>query len=110
VIDAGAISYAAMAATLATTTNPIYVSAGAGGGITFTIDTSANLITALPGVAIGDSIDFTLINTAAQVDTVTAQGTSSVVGVATVNAAAASFRIVFTDVTGGAGQFVCYRL
>jgi len=60
---------------------------GAAGAVAYTLPTAADLIAALPDMDIGDSYHAKLVNTAAQVATITTNTGLTVSGLVTANAA-----------------------
>lgn len=69
---------------------------GAAGGVTYTTDTAANILAALPDMDIGDTFSFILSNTAAQVATIAGGTGVTASGNLTVNA---TFRIFVLEKT-----------
>lgn len=72
---------------------------GAAGAVTYTTDTAANILAAMPDMDIGDTFGFILSNTAAQVATIAGGTGVTASGNLTVNA---SFRIFVLERTGAA--------
>jgi hypothetical protein len=73
----------------------IAVYTGAAGAVAYTLPLAADLIAAFPSMDIGDSFEFLMVNTAAQVATITTNTGLTLAGSAvTINAA--SKRMLFT--------------
>lgn len=80
---------------------------GAAGAVTYTTDTAANLAAAMPGMDIGDSYVFSVVNTAAQTATIAGgTGVTAVAGNLTINASSGLFALIKT----GAATFDLYRI
>lgn len=80
---------------------------GAAGAVTYTTDTAANLAAAFPGMDIGDSYVFTVVNTAAQAATIAGgTGVTAIAGNLVVNATSKMFALVKT----GAATFDLYSI
>ena len=93
------------------------------GAAAWTLPTAALAVAGIPGVAIGDCIDFWVINADATNDiaiTITAGTGNSIVGnvevespettAEKISTGSAHFRIRFTGVASGSQAYVCYRL
>lgn len=80
---------------------------GAAGAVTYTTDTAANLAAAFPDMDIGDSLVFTVVNTAAQAATIAGgNGVTAIAGNLVVNATSKNFALVKT----GAATFDLYSI
>lgn len=80
---------------------------GAAGAVTYTTDTAANLVAAMPQMDIGDSYVFSIVNTAAQTATIAGgTGVTAVAGNLTINASSKLFALVKT----GAATFDLYSI
>ena len=69
----------------------VAVFTGAAGAVTYTSETAANILAAMPGMDIGDTYMFVLSNTAAQVATIAGGTGVTASGNLTVNATAKMF-------------------
>ena len=72
---------------------------GAAGGVTLTVPTAADIIAAFPHMDIGDSLVFTITNTAAQVATLTTATGVTLAGFSTANAQTRTCILVKTSST-----------
>lgn len=80
---------------------------GAANAVTYTTDTAANLVAAMPDMDIGDTYVFSIVNTAAQTATIAGgTGVTAVAGNLTLNASSGLFALVKT----GAATFDLYRI
>ena len=86
---------------------------GAAGGVTYTMDSVANLAPVLKGMNVGDMHRFTLVNTAAQAATVAGSVDTFITAIAgnlVVNAASKVFGLVKTAGTLADGTDATYDL
>lgn len=84
---------------------------GAGGAVTYTVDSIANLAPVLKGMNVGDMHQFKLVNTAAQTATVAGTtGVTAIEGNLTVNATSKTFGLVKTAGTLADGTDSTYDL
>lgn len=82
-------------------------------GCAATLPAPAAIVAAIPGCVVGTSFDFDVLNTAASaiVITITANGSSTVVGTATINQANNKrIKAVVTNITAGAEAVAFYML
>lgn len=110
VYSAASIADSAVTLTAAQVKNGI-VSQTPGAARAVTLPAAADLLALCPRAVVGSSFELTIINLAANthVITLTASGTFTVVGLATVQpATSATFRVVFSDVSTAA--CVAYRI
>lgn len=84
---------------------------GAGGAVTYTVDSIANLAPVLKGMNVGDMHRFTLVNTAAYAATVAGTtGVTAIAGNLAVNATSKRFGLVKTAGTLADGTDATYDL
>lgn len=110
VYSVASIADSAVTLTAAQVKNGI-VSQTPGAARAVTLPAAADLLTICPRAVVGSSFELTIVNLAANthVITLTASGTFTVVGLATVQpATSATFRVVFSDVSTAAA--VAYRI
>jgi hypothetical protein len=77
----------------------VAVFTGAAGAVTYTTDTAANILAAMPAMDIGDTYMFVLSNTAAQTATIAGGTGVTASGNLTVNATAKMFLLEKTSAT-----------